>query len=252
MTQIPPLRAHRVEIPEIEAQRKEIHANHRELRMAEVRLTQLGNRREQAEVEDARDAVAAKRAGKKDPGDKHQKKLEGEIEKAQREVDVLKGLQTELEQEAWELMRDHAHEITEALNTNLEDLNTRQLEAITQLEAVRAQRQGTLRTLETVSSFTPPEQPEAQGNGTDTFEVVVHNRANFHRLDDQQLQKVIAQLKAEAGHREDLQSFIEQEQGTQDIFFPGTASMPKPPGRVAFEERKAAREAARAAEGNGG
>jgi hypothetical protein len=143
-------------------------------------------------------------------------------------------------------MRDHASEISEALGANLKDLNTRQLEAITQLEAIRTQRQGTLRTLETVSSFAPPEQPEAQGNGTDTFEVVVHNRANFHRLDDQQLKKVIAQLKAEAGRREDLQSFIQQEQGTQDIFFPGTASMPKPPGRVAFEERRAAREAERA------
>lgn len=252
MTNLPPLKAFGVEVAEMENKRSEMNENRRALRQAEVALTQLQNQREQAKVEDIRDAVTAKRAGKKDPGDKHQKKLAAEIEKAQREVDVLKGLQTDLEQEASELMRDHTSEISEALGANLKDLNTRQLEAITQLEAVRAQRQGTLRTLETVSSFAPPEQPEAQGNGVDTFEVVVHNRANFHRLDDQQLQKVIAQLKAEAGRRGDLQALVQQEHGTQDIYFPGTASLHKPPGRVAFEERKAAREAARAAEGSGG
>jgi hypothetical protein len=246
MTTLPPLKAHGVEIAAIEAKRSEMNENRRALRQAEVALTQLENQRPQAEAEDILTAVAARRKGQKDPGNKRQDRLEKQIQAAQRDVDVLRSLQAELEQESWELMRGHASEISESLNANLKDLNTRQLEAITQLEAIRAQRQGTLRTLETVSSFAPPEQPEAQGNGVDTFEVVVHNRANFHRLDDQQLQKVIAQLKAEAGHREDLQSFIQQEQGTQDIFFPGTASMPKPPGRVAFEERKAAREAERA------
>jgi hypothetical protein len=252
MTNLPPLKAFGVEIEEIEAKRKEIHENHRALRQAEVALTQLESQRSQAEAEDILTAVAARRKGQKDPGNKRQDRLEKHIQAAQREVEVLRSLQEELDQEAWELMRAHASEISEALGARLKDLNRRQLGAISELEAIRSQRQGTLRTLETVSAFTPREQPEAQGNGTDTFEVFVHNTANFHRLDDQQLQKAMAQLKAEAGHREELHALIDQDQGTQDIFFPGTAGMRKPLGRVAFEERQAAREAARAAEGNRG
>jgi hypothetical protein len=246
MTQIPPLRAHGVEIPEIEAQRKEIHANHRELRMAEVRLTQLGNRREQAKVEDTRDAVAAKRAGKKDPGDKHQKKLEGEIEKGQREVDVLKGLQTELEQEAWELMREHSAEIIRALNENLENLNAIQLKAISQLETVRAERQGTLRALEMVGRFVPTEVPEAEGPGQDYWELSLnHNTSTLFKMDDQAIGRTLAQLKAEAGHREELESIAAQEQDTVDVFFPGTASLPQPEGYKLFLQRKAERTAER-------
>jgi hypothetical protein len=242
MIQIPPLKVHGVVVEEIESKRAEMNQNRHQLRMAEVRLTQLENGREQAKVEDTRDAVAAKRVGKKDPGDKHQKKLEGEIEKAQREVDVLKGLQTELEQEAWELMRDHAHEITEALSTNLEDLNTRQLEAITQLEAVRAERQGTLRSLELVGGFVPTEVPEAQGPGQHYTELALHHtRDNVFKLDDQAIARVMAQLRGEAGHREELEAIAEQAQGTMDVYFPGAANLPQPEGYRHFLQRKAER-----------
>lgn len=242
MTQLPPLKAHGVHFEEIESKRAEMNETRHALRQAEVRLQQLENSREQAKQEDVKAAVAAKRKGQKDPGDKHQKKLEGEIEKAQREVDVLKGLQTELEQEAWELMRDHAHEITEALNTNLEDLNTRQLEAITQLEAVRAERQGTLRSLELVGGFVPTEVPEAEGPGQDYWELSLnHNTSTLFKMDDQAIGRTLAQLKAEAGHREELESIAAQEQTTQDIFFPGAANLPQPEGYKHFLQRKAER-----------
>lgn len=239
---LPPLKAFGVEIEAIEDKRSELNENRRVLRQAEVYLMQLENGREQAKVEDTRDAVAAKRAGKKDPGDKHQKKLEGEIEKAQREVDVLKGLQTELEQEAGELMRDHAHEITEALSASLADLNTRQLEAISQLETTRSQRQGMLRSLELVSRFAPAEVPEAQGPGQDYWELSLnHNTSTLFKMDDQAIGRTLAQLKAEAGDRPELESAAAQEQETMDVFFPGTASLPQPEGYKHFLQRKAER-----------
>lgn len=249
MTNLPPLKAHGVDVEEIEKKRQEMNENRHALRQAEVRLQQLENQRPQAQGEDIVSAVAARRKGEKDPGDRRQKKLEGGIEKAQREVDVLKGLQTELEQEAWELMHDHASEISAALNDNLKGLNTRQLEAITQLEAIRSERQGTLRSLELVGGFAPTEQPEAEGPGQDYWELSLHhNSTNLFKLDDAAIQRVIAQLRAEAGHREELETIAAQEQGTQDVFFPGAASLPRPAGYEHFLQRKAEREAGR----NGG
>ena len=248
MTQIPPLKAHGVHFEEIESKRQEMNENRHALRQAEVRLQQLENQRPQAQSEDIVSAVAARRKGQKDPGNRRQKKLEEEIERARREVDVLKGLQTELEQESWELMREHSAEIIRALNENLEHLNAIQLKAISQLETVRAERQGTLRALEVVGGFVPAAHPEAQGPGQHYTELGLHhNRSNLFKLDDAAIQRMMAQLRGEAGHREELETIAAQEQGTQDVFFPGAASLPQPPGYQHFLARKAKR-----AEANGG
>jgi hypothetical protein len=249
MTNLPPLKAHGVEISAIEEKRSEMNTNKRALRQAEVRLQQLENGREQAKQGDVKAAVAAKRKGQKDPGDKHQRKLEAEIEKTQREVNVLNGLQTELEQEAWQLMRDHASEISAALNDNLKELNDRQLEAISRLEAIRSERQGTLRTLGMVGGFAAAANPEAQGPGQHYTELALHhNSTNLFKLDDQAIGRVMAQLRGEAGHREELEAIVAQEQGTQDVFFPGAANLSQPPGYQHFLARKAKR----VAEANGG
>jgi hypothetical protein len=245
MTNLPPLKVHGVHIGAIEDKRSELNENRRALRLAESVLTQLESQREQAKAEDVMAAVHAKRAGKKDPGPKAEKKLEDQIQQASREITVLKGLQDELESEAYDLMRENAGEIAQALGENLEALNTRQLEAITQLEATRGSRQALLRTMEMVGAYDPSFASEAAaepGPGQDYFEVFAHHTTDsIMRINDQQLQKVIAQLRAEAGHREDLQAVVEQEQGTQDVFFPGTAGMPRPAGYERFMERKAER-----------
>jgi len=247
MTQIPPLKAHGVHFEEIESKRAEMNENRHALRQAEVRLQQLQNQRPQAQSEDIVSAVAARRKGQKDPGACCQDPLEKQIQAAQRDVDVLRSLQTELETEAWELMREHSAEIIRALNDNLKELNDRQLEAISRLEAIRSERQGTLRSLEMVGGFVPTEVPEAQGPGQHYTELALHyNRSTLFRLDDAAIQRVIAQLKGEAGHREELETIAAQEQDTVDIFFPGTASLPQPPGYQHFLARKAKR-----AEANG-
>jgi hypothetical protein len=249
MTQLPPLKAHGVEIQEIESKRAQMNENRHALRQAEVRLQQLENSREQAKQEDVKAAVAAKRKGQKDPGDKNANRLEKQIQLARREVDVLRSLQTELEQESWELMREHSAEIIRALNENLKNLNAIQLKAISQLETVRAERQGTLRALEMVGGFVPTEVPEAQGPGQHYTELALHHtRDSVFKMDDQVIARVMAQLKGEAGFREELEAIAEQEQGTVDVFFPGTASLPRPAGYERFMERKAEREAER----NGG
>jgi hypothetical protein len=246
MMSLPPLRAHGVDIPEIESKRKELHETHRALRMAESALMQLQQRREQAQAEDITAAVHAKRKGAKDPGDRHQKALETKIKKQQREISVLKGLESELTSEAFELMRDHAQEILDTLRENLKGLNEHQLEAIMKLEAVRSSRQALLRAADQVNMFVPSELAYEQGSGTDILEVVVHSRANFE-MNDQQMQKALAQLRAECGAPEQLEAIREQEDpGTTDVFFP--ISLKKPAGRIAFEERRAEREAQREAE----
>jgi hypothetical protein len=251
VTNLPPLKVHGVEIADVESKRQEMNENRRALRTAEVLLHQLENQTEQAKSEDVLAAVHARREGKKDPGNRRQKQLETQIERARREVVLLEGLQTELEDEAHHLMRENSAEINRSLGESLEALNTRQLEAIAALEATRSQRQGLLRTMEMAGAFAPSEQPEVQGTGSDYFEVIRHDTNTLFRINDQELGKVVAQLKAEAGHREDLQAVVEQEQGTQDVFFAGTAGMPRPAGYQHFLERKAAREAERA-RGDGG
>jgi hypothetical protein len=242
MTQLPPLKAHGVHFEEIESKRAEMNENRHALRQAEVRLQQLENQRPQAQSEDIVSAVAARRKGEKDPGNKRQDRLEKQIQAAQRDVDVLRSLQVELEQEAWELMREHSAEIIRALNENLEDLNTRQLEAISRLEAIRAERQGTARTLDLVGGFAPTEVSEPQGPGQHYTELALHHtRDNVFKLDDQAIARVMAQLRGEAGHREELEAIAEQEQGTVDVFFPGTANLPQPEGYKHFLQRKAER-----------
>jgi hypothetical protein len=242
MIQIPPLKAHGVVIEEIESKRAEMNENRRALRQAEVALAQLENRRPQAQSEDIVSAVAARRKGEKDPGNKRQDRLEKQIQAAQRDVDILRSLQTELEQEAWELMREHSAEIIQALGDNLKELNDRQLEAISRLEAIRSERQGTARTLDLVGGFAPTEVSEPQGPGQDYTELALHHtRDNVFKMDDQAIARVMAQLRGEAGHREELQAIADQEQGTMDVFFPGTAHLEQPPGYQHFLQRKAER-----------
>jgi|SRR5215207_77870 len=242
VTQLPPLKAHGVVVEEIESKRAELNENRHALRQAEVRLQQLENQRPQAQSEDIVSAVAARRKGEKDPGNRRQKKLEGEIEQAQRDVDILRSLQTELETEAWELMRSNSAEIIQALGDNLKELNDRQLETISRLEAIRAERQGTARTLDLVGGFAPTEVSEPQGPGQHYTELALHHtRDNVFKLDDQAIARVMAQLRGEAGYRAELEAIAEQEQGTVDVFFPGTASLPQPEGYKLFLQRKAER-----------
>ena len=249
MTQLPPLKAHGVHFEEIESKRAEMNENRHALRQAEVRLQQLQNQRPQAQSEDIVSAVAARRKGEKDPGNKRQDRLEKQIQAAQRDVDVLRSLQVDLEQEASELLRSHSAEIIQALNDNLKELSDRQVETISRLEAIRAERQGTLRSLELVGGFAPVEVPEPQGPGQHYTELALHhNSSSVFKLDDQAIARVMAQLRGEAGHHEELQAIAEQEQGTVDVFFPGTASLPQPEGYKHFVQRKAEQAAGR----NGG
>jgi hypothetical protein len=247
MMNLPPLKAHGVEIEEIENKRREMNENRRALRQAQAQLAQLEAQRELARAQDLTAAIHAKKANKPDPGTKNEDRLEKKITAAQREANVLQGLQVDLEQEAWEIMREHAHEITQTLSANLRRVNEAQLGAISQLENARSQRQQMLRTLEQVEGFAPVETVEDQGPGQDYVELGgIHHTGSVRQIDDHDIMKVMAQLKAEAGDDAELQSIAEQEQGTADLFAPGPSVMRMTAGRQEFERRKAERLAERA------
>jgi hypothetical protein len=243
---LPPLRAHGVEIKQIEDKRTELNQNRRERRMAEVQLRQLEASVEQARMQDTQAAVRARRENRKDPGPRHENKLRAQIEKLTREVSVLEGLGAELEAEARDLMRDHAQQITEALRANLGRINEAQLGALSQLENARSQRQELLRTLGHVDAFVPVEAVEDQGPGRDYTELGgIHGTKSIRQMDDHDVMRVLAQLRAEAGDVAELETMAAQEQPVVDIYFPGASGLPKPAGRIAFEQRRAERETER-------
>jgi hypothetical protein len=245
---IPPLRTHGIEIPEIEAKRKELNDNRRALRQAEAKLRQLEAQRQQARQEDTRLAVAAKRKGEKDPGDKNTARVDKEIEKASREVAILQELERQLEQEAGELLADHAAEIRSGLMETLEDLNNSQLLAINRLEESRSQRLQLSNALTQVMGALPPEAAPVPTEGHHTFEVLAHESSqSIMRVDETQIQRVISRLRAEAGDTGQLQEIAAMEYQPDDVFYPCAAGMGRPEGLKYFQQRQAER----AAEMNG-
>src|SRR5215211_2515075 len=240
---IPRLRQYGVEIPEVEAKRKEINENHRELRMTQSQLTVLKQQREQARVVDTQAAVKARREGKKDPGARAERKLEAEIEQVTREISVLEGLAAELEAEASELMSEHAEEIQAALIKTLQEINHEQLDALAKVEVARSQRLQLTSTLQKTVAATPaPPVEEGREGGQDTVTIMAHHGMDsIMRVGEDQIQKVLAHLRAEAGDTGQRDMIAEQENPPADVNFAGTAGMAVPAGKAYYEQRKAER-----------
>jgi hypothetical protein len=245
----PPLKAHGILIPELEARRKEIVENRRQLRLAESQLPRFEQGVERARLEDTRAGVRARREGKKDPGPKNEMKAQADRDRLRREIAVLEGLDVELTNEAYGILREHGEEIIQALDDNLKELNDTQLAALAQVAATRSQRLQLQSVLGQVSASIP--QPEAQATGGDYSEVLVHrDPGSVLRVDENEVKKVLAHLRAEAGDTGQRDQIAAQENPVADVFFPGAAGMAVARGRSFFEQRRAER-AASAAETNG-
>jgi hypothetical protein len=189
--EIPRLKAYGVEIPEIEEKRKEINETTRELRMAETRVHQLEGQRENARFQDTRQGLKAKRRGKRDPGTKHQDKLEGEIAAAKRECEILSALLAELEGETRDLVTEHSHTILEGLRAAQRELDQEQLKALETLSTTRATRQGLQQSLDKVAAVAEaPPSPEPQGPGRDMIFVMRHSL--YRPPNDQEIAEALA------------------------------------------------------------
>jgi hypothetical protein len=257
---LPPLRAHGVEIPEIEAKRKEINENRRELREAQAHLRSLEGRMQQARDEDTQAAIVAKRQGAKDPGPKAEKKLQGEIEKARREVRVLEGISHELAYEASDLLAEHAETILEGLMGTLQEHNSAQLEALARVDAARSARAQLANTLSRVRAVIEEEEP-LPGPAGDRMEVFNFNLQNLMRVEEPQIQRVLAHLRAESGDTRQRDQIVAQEDvmADENNVVDLTLESARPEGFDYFKIRRAARlagvdvdEAVRAAQANGG
>jgi hypothetical protein len=250
MTTIPPLKAHGIEIRSLEDLRKEIAENRRELRLAQSQLPQLEQVVEQARLADTRAGVQARRAGKNDPGPKNEQKAQAELDKVRREVAVLQGLDAQLASEGQEILGKHAEEITQKVRATLSEVNESQLAAIAEVEASRARRGQLSNVLAQVAALAP--QPEPQAEAGDYVEVLVHHAGDsIRRVDEGQIQKVLACLRAEAGDTGQRDQLAAMESPVADVFHLGAGALPVPEGKIFYEQRKAERTAS-AADTTGG
>jgi hypothetical protein len=250
MTDLPRLKAFGIEIAELEGTRKEIVENRRQLHLAEAQLPRLEADVERARGEDTQAAIKARRAGRKDPGARGEEKAQAELDRLRREIAVLQGVDHALTTEAQEILAKHAEEIADRLKATLTDLNHGQLAAISEVETARVQRLQLQSVLAQVSALAPP--PEPQGAVGGYAEVLVHHGVeSVCRVDEGQVQKVVAFLKAEAGDATERDQLAQQENPVADVFYAGTAGMAVPKGKILYQQRKAERAAA-AADTTGG
>lgn len=243
MIQLPPLKAFGIEIVGLEASRREIVENRRQLRLAEARLLQLEQEVERARVEDTQAAIRARREGKKDPGAKGEEKAQAALDRLRREIAVLQGLDAQLTTEAQQILGEHAGEITQRLKGALAEVNDAQLTALGEVERARSQRLQLSTTLAQVSALIP--EPDTVDAEAGPFVEVIHHYdpASVHRVDEGQIRKVFAHLRAEAGDSAQRDELAAQENQPADVFFLGAAGLPRPAGKVYFEQRKAERAA---------
>lgn len=242
MIQLPPLRTFGVEIAEVEAKRREIVETRRALRLAESQLPQLEQGVERARGEDTQAAIKARRAGRKDPGGRGEEKAQAELDRLRREIAVLQGVDHALTTEAQEILAKHAEEITQRLKEALGEINGGQLAALAEVEAARSRRLQLQSTLAQVSALVP--EPEVVAEGGDFVEVLVHHAADsVVRVDENDVQKVFAAIRAEAGDTAQRDELVAMENPVADVLHLGAAGLPRPAAYQRFKERRAERAA---------
>ncbi len=236
---IPRLREFDVYVPELESKRKELNETTREQKMAESLVARLESQREHARAQDVTAGLAARRAGKPDPGNKHEKKLEADVVAAKRNRDILFALVRELEAEASTLLAEHATEIQAGLFEAVGKANTEQLQALDSVRGARSRRMGLQQSLTSLGEYVEPPAPaQVTGNGVDTTWIMTHGL--YRPPNEEEIAEVLAHLKAEAGDTAEAQSIQEMASPKADIFAAQGGGLKPWSGKVRSEERREA------------